>query len=177
MACDSFRGVACVLWNKASKLVHSLWKTRYFHYAMAVSLQVISNSAFHLFTSWGLAFDSSEKYHSKDKNFWIELITYFAFAQHGPHIELRANIFCYVRIRCSGNPVIYCRIASGPCQGSRSPAELTTLFYCLIWDCPNLEGQVLVFISPRNRVAQLYPRALGSFLSPLTTLRAAVEIF
>jgi hypothetical protein len=29
MACDSFRGVACVLWNEASKLVHSLWKTRY----------------------------------------------------------------------------------------------------------------------------------------------------
>jgi hypothetical protein len=27
---------------------------------------------------------------------------------------------------------------------------------------PNLEGQVLVFISPRNRVAQFYPRALGS---------------
>jgi hypothetical protein len=43
-----------------------------------------------------------------------------------------------------------------------SPAELTTIFYCLIWDSPNLEGQVPVFISPRNRVAQLYPRALGS---------------
>jgi hypothetical protein len=28
---------------------------------------------------------------------------------------------------------------------------------------PNLEGQVSVFISPRNRLAQLYPRALGSF--------------
>jgi hypothetical protein len=27
---------------------------------------------------------------------------------------------------------------------------------------PNLEDQVPVFISPRNRVAQLYPRALGS---------------
>jgi hypothetical protein len=27
---------------------------------------------------------------------------------------------------------------------------------------PNLEGQVLVFISPRNRVGQLYPVALGS---------------
>jgi hypothetical protein len=27
---------------------------------------------------------------------------------------------------------------------------------------PNLEGQVPVFISPRNRMAQLYPRALGS---------------
>jgi hypothetical protein len=44
----------------------------------------------------------------------------------------------------------------------RSPAELTTIFYCFIWDSPNLEGQVPVFISPRNRVAQLYPWALGS---------------
>jgi hypothetical protein len=31
-----------------------------------------------------------------------------------------------------------------------------------IWDSPNLVGQVPVFISPQNRVAQLYPRALGS---------------
>jgi hypothetical protein len=46
---------------------------------------------------------------------------------------------------------------SGP-----SSAELTTIFYCLIWDSSNLEGQVRIFISPRNRVAQLYPRALGS---------------
>jgi hypothetical protein len=38
------------------------------------------------------------------------------------------------------------------------------LFYCHIWDSPNLEGQVPVFISPRNRVAQLYPWALGSLL-------------
>jgi hypothetical protein len=53
----------------------------------------------------------------------------------------------------------------------RSPAELTTIFYCLIWDSPNLEGQVPVFISPRNRVAQLYPRALDSLLAPLTTRR------
>jgi hypothetical protein len=45
---------------------------------------------------------------------------------------------------------------------SRSPVELTAIFYCLVWDSPNLEGQVPVFISPRNRVAQLYPRALGS---------------
>jgi hypothetical protein len=44
---------------------------------------------------------------------------------------------------------------------SRNPAKLAAIFYCLIWDPPNLEGQVLVFISPRNRVAQLYPRALG----------------
>jgi hypothetical protein len=41
----------------------------------------------------------------------------------------------------------------------RSPAELTDIFHCLISDSPNLEGKVPVFISPRNRVAQLY---LGS---------------
>jgi hypothetical protein len=44
----------------------------------------------------------------------------------------------------------------------QSPAELTAIFYCLIWDSPNLKGQVPVFISPRNRVAQLHPRAPGS---------------
>jgi hypothetical protein len=44
----------------------------------------------------------------------------------------------------------------------RSPAELTAIFYCVVWDSPNLEGLIPVFISPRNRVAQLYPRALGS---------------
>jgi hypothetical protein len=31
-----------------------------------------------------------------------------------------------------------------------------------IRDSPNLEDQVPVFISSRNRVAQLYPQALGS---------------
>jgi hypothetical protein len=31
-----------------------------------------------------------------------------------------------------------------------------------IRDSPNLEGQVPVFISPKNWVAQLYPQALGS---------------
>jgi hypothetical protein len=31
-----------------------------------------------------------------------------------------------------------------------------------IRNSPNLEGQIPVFISPRNRVVQLYPQALGS---------------
>jgi hypothetical protein len=43
----------------------------------------------------------------------------------------------------------------------RSPVELTALFYCLIWDFPNLEAQVPVFISSRKKVAQLYLWALG----------------
>jgi hypothetical protein len=40
---------------------------------------------------------------------------------------------------------------------SPSRAEPVTILYCLIWDSPNLEAQVPVFISPRNKVAQLYP--------------------
>jgi hypothetical protein len=34
---------------------------------------------------------------------------------------------------------------------------------------PSLDGQVPVFISPRNRVAQLYPQAVDDFNPILTT--------
>jgi hypothetical protein len=34
-------------------------------------------------------------------------------------------------------------------------------YYCLIRDFSNLVGHVPIFISPRNRVAQLYPQTLG----------------
>jgi hypothetical protein len=54
---------------------------------------------------------------------------------------------------------------SGP-----SPAELLTVFYCLIWDFLHLEGQ-----GPRNRVANLYFRALVPFSSPLTTRRNIIS--
>jgi hypothetical protein len=40
-------------------------------------------------------------------------------------------------------------------------AEPVTILHSLIWDSPNLEGQVPIFISPNNRVAQLYSWALG----------------
>jgi hypothetical protein len=43
-----------------------------------------------------------------------------------------------------------------------------TIFYFLIGDFPNLEGQVPAFISPRNRVAQLYQQALG-YIAPART--------
>jgi hypothetical protein len=57
---------------------------------------------------------------------------------------------------------------SGPC-----PAELTAIFYCIIWDSPNLEGQVPVLtrISPRKRVAQLYQRALAYICHAYHTLQ------
>jgi hypothetical protein len=38
-------------------------------------------------------------------------------------------------------------------------------FYCLRFqDSLNLEGQISVFISPKKRVAPLYPQALGSLI-------------
>jgi hypothetical protein len=46
-------------------------------------------------------------------------------------------------------------LLSGP-----SPTELTTILYGLIRDAPHLEGHVPIFVSPRNRVAQLYLQEL-----------------
>jgi hypothetical protein len=43
-----------------------------------------------------------------------------------------------------------------------TPSERTSIFYCLISDSPSLEGQVPVFISPWNKMAQLYPRVPSS---------------
>jgi hypothetical protein len=53
----------------------------------------------------------------------------------------------------------YCWASPAQSISGLSPAGLKTIFYC-----PNLESQVPVFISSRNRVAQIYPRALD-FLS------------
>jgi hypothetical protein len=53
---------------------------------------------------------------------------------------------------------------SSPAQSfsNPSPAGLMTIFYDLtIRDSPDLECQVPVCISPRNRVARLHPQALG----------------
>jgi hypothetical protein len=43
-----------------------------------------------------------------------------------------------------------------------NPAKFTIILYHLICDSPNLKGQFPVFICPRNREAQLCPRALPS---------------
>jgi hypothetical protein len=56
---------------------------------------------------------------------------------------------------------IYSAITHG-----NSRAEPVTILYRLIWDSPNLENQVPVFISHRNKVAQLYALVLVMQLSP-----------
>jgi hypothetical protein len=52
-----------------------------------------------------------------------------------------------------------------------------SIFYCLKFETPNLEGHVPVFICLRNMGVQLHPQALGSLSSSPTTCRAAVEVF
>jgi hypothetical protein len=54
-------------------------------------------------------------------------------------------------------------LASAVILGSQSRGTHDLILLSQIRDFPNLEGQVPVFISPRNRVAHLYPQALGSF--------------
>jgi hypothetical protein len=62
-------------------------------------------------------------------------------------------------------------------RASPEQSELTNILYCLIWDSPNLGGQVPVFTSPWNIVAQLYPGHWVPSSSPLTTRRATVGVF
>jgi hypothetical protein len=41
-------------------------------------------------------------------------------------------------------------------------AEIVTVFDCLRFENPPMEGQAPLFISPRNKVVQLYSQTLGS---------------
>jgi hypothetical protein len=60
--------------------------------------------------------------------------------------------------------------------GSKSLRTHDQILLSQIRESPNMENRVPVFKSSRHRVSQLYTRALGSFLSPVTTLRATVEV-
>jgi hypothetical protein len=53
-------------------------------------------------------------------------------------------------------------LASAVILGSKSRGTRDHILLSQIRDSPKLEGQVPVFVSPINMVAQLYPQALGS---------------
>jgi hypothetical protein len=53
-------------------------------------------------------------------------------------------------------------LASAVILGSESHGTHGHILLSQIRDSPNLEGQVLAFISSRKRMAQLYPQLLGS---------------
>jgi hypothetical protein len=43
-----------------------------------------------------------------------------------------------------------------------SPTGFMAMFYYLQFlDSPNLQGQITIFVSPQNRVAQIYPHFYG----------------
>jgi hypothetical protein len=58
-------------------------------------------------------------------------------------------------------------LASAVIFGSESRGTHDHILLSQIRDSPTLEGHVPVFISPRNRVAQLYSQALGSLFVAL----------
>jgi hypothetical protein len=68
-------------------------------------------------------------------------------------------------------------LASAVILRSESRETLDHILLSQIRNFPNLEGQVPVFISPRNRMAQLYPHSPVPFSSPPTPDRATVEVF
>jgi hypothetical protein len=91
-----------------------------------------------------------------------------------PHLEPK-NRFLLLSDSCwfvdVGRPlprkdrsVLYNCCWSSPAQSfsGPSPTGLDHILLSQIRDSPNLEGQVPVFISPRNRMARLYPQVLGS---------------
>jgi hypothetical protein len=68
-------------------------------------------------------------------------------------------------------------LASAVILRSDSRGTCDHILLSQIRDSPNLEGQVPVFISPRNGMDRLYPRHWIPFSSPPTTCRAVVEVF
>jgi hypothetical protein len=68
-------------------------------------------------------------------------------------------------------------LATAVILGYESRGTHDCILLSQIRDTTNLVGQVPAFISPRNRVAQLYPQAPGSPFVASTTRRATVEVF
>jgi hypothetical protein len=94
--------------------------------------------------------------------------------------RLTINDFIFQLNNCDYSPYVtssltrrqVCRLklllvlASAVILRSESRGTHDYILLSQIRDSPNLDGQVPVFISPRNRVAQLYPQALGSLFLP-----------
>jgi hypothetical protein len=105
-------------------------------------------------------------------------VTNFSFSLKFPSDSCGFVILLCLLRREDGS-VIYCTIASGPCQSShslgRSPAELTAIFYCLIWDSPNLPFQTfhdkLAFYGEELLPALSKLSPVHDYLTPLLWVR------
>jgi hypothetical protein len=67
-------------------------------------------------------------------------------------------------LRREDGPVVYNYCWPSPAHSfsGRNPSGLMTTVYCFKFESPPPGGQIRVFITPRNRVAKLYPQALSS---------------
>jgi hypothetical protein len=81
------------------------------------------------------------------------------------HLGLK-TIFVFLSYSCGfvevGRPLRRQALTSAVILGSESRGTHDHILLSQVRDSSNLDGQVPVFISPRNRVARLYPHALGS---------------
>jgi hypothetical protein len=78
--------------------------------------------------------------------------------------------------RMGADAAIRANASSTASSGSKSRVTLHRILPSQIRDSPNLEDHDPIFISPRNRVGQLHPQALGSFPSSPSTRRSMVEV-
>jgi hypothetical protein len=98
---------------------------------------------------------------SRHSNFTFQLNTY----GYGPYVtsSLTRGRVCRLQLLLV--------LANSVILKSESRGTHDHILLSQIRDSPNLEGQVPVFISPRNRVARLYPQALASlFITSVVVL-------
>jgi hypothetical protein len=143
--------------------------------------------------SWATSYPSTFKSESQSQS---ELLYDWKFTANQFFLEtsplrLTTSNFIFELNTCGYSPYVtsslsrwwVCRlqlllaIASTVILRSESRGTHDHILLSRIRDFPNLEGQVPVLISPRNRVVRLQPQVLRSFSSPSTTLRATVEVF
>jgi hypothetical protein len=119
------------------------------------------NQSQRYFTTGGLSLISlswwQAPWDSRHSNFIFQLNTF----GHSPYAtsSLRRGWVCHLKLLLVFASAVILR---SECCGTHDHILLSQ-----ICDSPNLDGQVSGFISPRNRVAWLYPQALGSlFITP-----------
>jgi hypothetical protein len=102
-----------------------------------------------------------------DHQFFFQLNT----CGHNPYItpSLMRGWFCHLQLLLALAITVILR--------SESCRTYDHILLSLIWDSPNLEGQVSVFISPRNRVPRYTPKHWVPFSLPPVTCKDMVEVF
>jgi hypothetical protein len=133
------------------------------HFTVSKDLSFSSRSQFMFHNNWSICLPKSKLYYDRQSwyqapiwdprpifphSLWFSFFDSFGLVDVGRPLwrEVGSVLFSFCR--------------ASPAQ-LFSDMSLVSLVYCLyFWDSLNQEGQIPVFISPRNRVAQLYPRAI-----------------